>query len=93
MSTISITAAGLRQAIVVAREIAAVQNALDAPHAEQKNLAVEIIDTGVRVPVPWDMAVQYLTTRRAQLIEELAALGITLLPPDPVEAKHYPERL
>ncbi len=82
---INITARGLSRASHMAKELAAIESALDTPPEYRKDIAALVGLEGYKVSVPWSLVQQELQEKRAKLHLALQELGIKLLPPDPMD--------
>lgn len=64
----------------MARRVAAIDVALEAPKSELSGMTVFIAET--QVPIPADVLVKALSQERINLQQRLAEMGIRMLPPD-----------
>lgn len=86
MIMVNITARGLSRARHIANELANIEAALDLPPEEREQVTANVgQDVQRRVKVPWPVVQAQLQEQRAAMLQELATMGINLLPPNPAE--------
>lgn len=81
---IHITARNLARALRLAEGLSKIEQALDLPIEDRQAIEATVAE-GIRVRVSWSAVHEDLLQQRAKLQEELRALGITLMHPDPTE--------